>query len=936
MSRTQELWTFDKLSLQKTVFGEFENNFSVSITLDQSRDSTKVIVRNYNSNVLKPNTICYMPTLGMWWIVASDKATRHSGNLYEHELQLLGAIEILAHRDMINCGFNKDRYTLGSFLTRLASFIDFELPIYFDYEYFNSLVNIGYIKTFENYTPLSAIKEMLNGINAIPKMTFEITGNVLTSATIHIIPKTGHGEKIDISEFDDEREIKTIDRNSYGSTVISNTQNCVVSEIVRYPLDGGVCFGSQTGKDEWENVEVSLPFNADYVEKISISGKRYNLRGTNSENSSYWLGDTVNVSGMQLEDLMYDLSTKLGREKFFIKNIYNHATTAQKVFLDNEKEEILEAIEEYGCLTFYNGTSFTFNRSWDAIPVKSEEASFNDNLKKATSSYADNCMYWEQGSNKIKNFSWLGKWCLQATKLFNNNQSASDYLQFVIYDKHGIKVTILPLIESGFFKNTVRFVVHYRPQVSAKLKLDNDINGKDTNIYNQNGKLVDEVALSKLISSHSNEIKSEEITRFAVYKKIDYIPSIGSIVVDGDTKYVINNLSLDFSELEDDYYVKATITLTRDTACKSTMVSGNNNIRDYDCPQKYNVNREQIYRDYYEFRYTQPTTYDDDYYLNNLSSLLSFGNKGYGNENYMCYIKVSNPQYTSLYFKLETTRFTICKGSIVSVDFVDNNIIGYCKGNTTVPVLNLFALFNIEELYTMPITYTDSKGEFTSIELMLVDSDQYYTQCVDYFVSQEYSQENLMYFYYQPMISNTMWEQAENDEHRLFISEPDYKKDGLEKPKFEFITQFGNANGIVIGNDFLKGATCDSEHIIVFYFYETDREINEDNVGGNASDYIGGAGSNVTVLNACEFYYNNNGMLRIFLNSRITYNRTNGVKVLTFPNTIDLKDKNIVICMAKVGMSGFITEQRVLLGLNNVKVSALDHLDLYLEHYKLK
>lgn len=948
-SRTQELWIFDKVTLEKQVFGEFENDFSTCLTLDQARDSTKVIVRNFNSKVIEPNTICYMPTLDLWWIVGKEQNTKYGGNYWEHEIQLLGAIEIFAHRDMVNCGFNKDRYTLGTFLTRLASFIDFELPISFDYTYYNQNKKIEYIKTFENFTPLSAIKEMLNGINAIPKMSFTITSNALTGAIISIIPKTGiNNEPIDIDNFDEEKEVKTIDRNSYGATVISNAKNCVCSGIVKYPSVGGVIPTQNGGKVEYDSSFIQLPTNVDYVEKITLSFFEF-------KHFFSFVTDTGQLVNLLETDIAQVEDTMSRRNSLIVfDSIYNYILNYQELHhdrpctniineLDKNKEKIISTLMEIGSgITLRNGETFVVKNFYHQLDTDDITVGFGDEMFYKTYSNTKYCMYWKQGDSRIMNMSWFGDAISNISKTI---------FKVVPYEQDIYKVSglvnfyrRLPDVGTGFAKNPMKFAVYYQPQVNVKVKVDNDNVGKDTNILNQNGKLVDIKALSKLLLSHSNEIKSEEITRYKVYKSFASVPKIGSVVNNNGTNYIINNLSLEFSELEDNYYIQATITMTREVACKSTMISGNKNIRDYDCPQNYNIEREQMYRDYFEFSYRNDTDNVDTYSVI-LDNVMTFGNKAYMNyANIVSFLKVKNSLYPlGLYFKKENTTVSLGKSIYSILDFGDNNIIGYNALNSSSPTLNVLDLFTVVELYGIPISYTDSLGETTSITIKLIKEEDYFT-CVKNYYDSIGEDENVNYFNLTPIIPYEMYNNVLNIG---IIDEQEYNKDGLEKPKFEFTVELNNANGIIVSNNIFDEITCEDDEMIVYYYVETQHIINEDNTSPEIEQYIDidTLRKEVLVDKACVLTFGLDEQqlpskvyqLNINFKNRLYYHIPSAELIDDRgDNTTNLKGKNIAIFCAKVNVSGNVLEQKMIIGINNVKNNTTSHLNLYLNNYKLK
>ena len=132
-------------------------------------------------------------------------------------------------------------------------------------------------------------------------------------------------------------------------------------------------------------------------------------------------------------------------------------------------------------------------------------------------------------------------------------------------------------------------------------------------LYNQNGKLTDSVALSKLMLSYAKEIQSDSITKYGSYYSFDSVPKVGQVVGIDNIPYVINNVSLDMLPNESGYFIMGEFTLSKQIALKSTMVNPNTNIRDYGIPQNYNVKRKQLYRDFYELNLFNDSSNDTPY-----------------------------------------------------------------------------------------------------------------------------------------------------------------------------------------------------------------------------------------------------------------------------------------------------------------------------------
>src|SRR5690606_27413014 len=94
-----------------------------------------------------------------------------------------------------------------------------------------------------NYSLLSALRDILDSYNYCPKLKFNAydVGGVPTvlSFDLTLISKTGSNETpLDITHFDDVRETSIFNRNSFGSTVVSNAENVISTKTKNYPLIG--------------------------------------------------------------------------------------------------------------------------------------------------------------------------------------------------------------------------------------------------------------------------------------------------------------------------------------------------------------------------------------------------------------------------------------------------------------------------------------------------------------------------------------------------------------------------------------------------------------------------------------------------------------------------------------------------------------------------
>ena len=939
----RELWLFDKISLERYSIGEYDSNFNVNLVLDGTKDTTKIIVRNYINEDIKPNTICYLPDLDLWFIVRKDICRRYTHEisaLYEHEIELVGAFDILVNRDMTNCGFNKDRYTLRTFCERLASVVDFELPIAFNFDYFNENTKIGYIKTFENYAPSSAFIELFNGMNATPKMSFVYDQNYkLTSAIIKPIPKSGIDERVDISVFESAEETLTSEKSNYGTRVVSNIQNCVSSDLIRYPASGSAMLSCDERSLSWTNAYLKLPQKADYVDRIVLfpnnvrvdfiirdddavdetyTGRQYSSYSDNS-NMSYFIRDAIDYLQNQPDSARL---TKAIRELQSLISVF-------------EKKDI----DQLG-ITIRNKEVVEF---LDKGLVNKQELTFGDKLYyNVEVQDQEKCIYWEQGSNKISNFRFWNQ------VLLNQQSYRADI--FDESERNPYKSLYVEIYFTPFYSNTgflvrpTTYAVYYRPQVSVKFKADNDLNGKDTNLFNQTGKLVDTKAVSKLIDSHAKLVSSNEITRKGIFQNFTQVPKIGTIVNNNGVDYIITNLSLDFAEndLNNENYVVVEATLTKQIACKSTLVSANNNIRDYDLPQNYNIHREQLYRDILELDYTLSNKENTYIKLD-----FNFGVKTYGtNENYVALIKTRFND-SDHYYRLETTKVSFNKSVSIIVDFGDNNIIGYSKAQTNQFVFDIFRLFNQTSLANVPISYVDEKGELDSISMYVINTKDYQATCEHYLVGGGYSGDKISYFLYTPLFDESLYlypmalHSFETQKPYAYINEENYKKDGLEVPIFQIVQQFIETNGIVIGDDICRYVECGTNEYLVYSFVVSNTNITNENIPQTT---ISSANNKLVVSNGVEINFDDNTRkLEISLLNRYeidtpTLNRTNGT-----PYLVPTLGKNIGIVLQKVRATPYqlltnqyeIIDTKLLFALNNCKANTNNGvLTLYINNYK--
>ena len=127
-----------------------------------------------------------------------------------------------------------------------------------------------------------------------------------------------------------------------------------------------------------------------------------------------------------------------------------------------------------------------------------------------------------------------------------------------------------------------------------------------------------------------------------------------------------------------------TYSLSTDRIGRSEDVTADSSIKDTDIPQKSNIVRDQLYRDYIEVGYTKDYTCDTSLFMGSpstqLASLLVFNDDGCGfNLNCVAYIKGVDSASTVYYRAIDAIEYDLCKAKLLVADFQDNNHLGYYR-----------------------------------------------------------------------------------------------------------------------------------------------------------------------------------------------------------------------------------------------------------------
>lgn len=997
------VYVFDKKTWERSLLGEVQNDFNMSLVLDGTKDSMKIIVQGYEETKIEPYTIVQHLKTNTWWIVSSDKVERYmneDGFFYIHNLEVLGAIELLNARDLTDCGFNSKTYTVEEFLTRLIKLSNFEFNPFFDN---NPLLNrkVEFIKTFENYTLLSAMREFLDGFNYSIKLRFyTITSGTKTylsqTCYLTLVSKSGDDSLTshDISYFNDVRETKTMNKESFGASVVSNAENVISSIAKTYPSTGGVKCSAHEYLIKAENAVIRLPSKV-------YKGNWLALCTTQAFVELHFSDDDYDLTKKELlinplDDNSFDnafdkIETKIGE---YLAHI-NKSSMRDEIIanLNSQKERIISEIKRASTIKLYDGINLEpVNNSTMNITkgkdmpylVKvdyyshaddNEPFVFCDKETKQCLSKKWTGIAWERGSNEITGFDGFepdtGRTAtivirnLEYTDLqenvslpdyLGNNGSSYDFYKYdeITSDLTHIIIQIRTPTNSGYtihFRDNAQWVVNYIPMSDLKVKVDNRTDALDTHLYNQNGKLTDNYALSKLVNSYAKEISSDTITRFKTLYNFNDVPKVGSFVSYNSEQYVINNISLSFVQNEDTnygtdfgYQIECEFTMSKYCATKSLMVNPNTNIRDYGIPQNYNVKRKQVYRDFYELNYSYNEDNETNYYLQPQYSLY-FGNRPNENINYVCLIKLhydhSIEGSTYYYYQLETTIYNMNKMIYVMLDFNDNNIIGYGSMNVYSGFVISRVLSGQTDVLNTPISYVDEKGKFQDIEILWLDNLQL-TEVYDRYEQDIASEPNYDTFKeaggtlynYSVFIPSSIYTIAwTNNKYKIKLTEDDYEKDALEVPVFEYACQIDDTTEVLIGDNILKQY---QGNYIYFYSYVRGQNFTQDNVDEENNIYEDSG--DLYLDNSASIEFSSNALhiqlwdYSTYTNDRFAYYDDNpiysGYDYAIFRHAYNLDTQEEIVDLILIAKN--------VPDANVIEVDGIDTIDIKINHYKLR
>lgn len=888
--------------------GDVQQGYNISETLDGTKDSAKYRILSYQNIEITPYTILRHHEKN--WIVSHNRVNRYEneqGFMYEYEIQCLGFIELLNARDLTDCGFRANKYSVRQFVQRLFALSNCEHGVYFEpsitsQNIFDLDQVVEYNKVFENYTLLSALRELFNGFNCGIKARLQQNGPVW-DIYLNIIPKSGDVRytKLDIDDFDDVEAISNIDKNSYGSVVVTNAENVVPSKPIRFPVVGTTRLKSQSHTTDSKNACIMLPNNVFRATKLTLvpNGVQICFGVSNSVVKKYTLYSNV-YDDYAVDNILADLIS-------YARTNYNDEIADS---IGNNLDTIKNNLKLANSFEFYDGFLYDAVNNKVKYPEDSptgmkiiqvhnpkptanpqnRKMIFTDKLTSDSMLYQREGIYWERGSNLIRGFDYFDEednvYAKQIDIVYSALGQAKAFEETISGVTYDIRVWAADdglLFDMGI-SNVLPMsaFVEYIPMTNIKIKANNGIHNNNIQVYNQTGKLTDSIGLSKLINSYAKEITSEEITRNMIYYAESNLPRAGQLVNNNGIDYILNNISYEYALNEENWVIYAQVTMTKAVATKSLMVNADSNIRDYGIPQNYNVKRKEIYGNAWQVVYSR-TYQDTNSKVSRFTLPLALDLKSIAGQSavyqfkyepsepygYVAFIEcgADYPTYddpddpyatgstSSYYYKLDCTKYTLKNQLIIMVDFQDNNIIGYDTQNISSgwSTATFFAI-GLRAINT-PVSYVDQKGELNNINISFVRGTNVSDVYNDYTDGVGYDESSL---FDGSVFLDTDGEIFSLAEHYsdFEITATDYNKDALEVPVFEVSYQIISSDDVIVGENIFDNH--EGEDVVIMYgWWETTQNVNEHNALHIAQNELLASDGRFEMEQGCEIRYNN-------------------------------------------------------------------------------
>jgi hypothetical protein len=829
---------YNKLDNSLLVSLDILDIFNIEDNLNESPSNmkVKVITSNTYREEFEVNTVAYHNDTNSWWVIKSDESTYLTTGEYEHEIQLIEYLEFYSYRHLPNCAFAPDTYTLQEMLTRLftiskqtnikiidpaPSFLDFGKTMPF--------------LSFENFTVANALKTIGRSINAIPKMFIDTTLGFVPTLTF--INRNGLDNAMlqtlnDIFPVAYEKNANSSDQ--FTTRSISNISNAKSSNLVIAPKQGG--FKNISPESPQYNAETAVITLPSKIESIEFMRVFFEVE--------LKLDDRIIFKGYYYDEkVFYDelrarLSSSPQRVKLFNNSFYSLDDSEFNVLNNILLSKFPNAIEQ----SLLNSTdiidigfesltdrwlknkmvftdSFTFNQI-DDVPIKERTCVYEKftNTIKMSKTYRDGlpigASIADPLSGVVNGYYLLGQIGKQTGGGFNRA-----YLQLALNSN------------SFFFPNKVYtpnalVQVGYYPIADIKVSYDNDNEAQDEKFFNQNGKVIDSLSVTKLITSHTNDSVEGTKIRNARYKSpednFNSILPLGQLVREGNEIYLVSQRSIDGQVKNGNEYYNVIYTLSRNRIARSENIVADSAVVSYKTPDDNLVKRSQLYKDYIELSLENGNK-DPEPYINMSKILLLENNFAGTNFDFTVladnsYRPVGASTNVSVRYIQNPTIFDLHKSKLLNVNWQSNNLIGYRVEDT--PSKNPVQT---------PILYTNALGFARSFKLLFLDTVNL-NNAIIHFAGQyptEYQNDPFVPFSDLTKVNDLFFGQSVSGQGNfsIEIEENGYGKDAFEIPVFEYMIQgnddYNPLGNVIIGNELFT--TYSKTSIVYNYVVSTTR-----------------------------------------------------------------------------------------------------------------
>jgi hypothetical protein len=586
-------------------------------------------------------------------------------------------------------------------------------------------------------------------------------------------------------------EKNTNSSDQFLTRSVSNITNAKSSSLVVSPLSGGFKMITPNAQEyNPENSVIFLPSKIDKVEFVRVFPKvvveLFSVISGTVTITPLFTGYYTNSNLIKQKAIdnvsVFDLYTLTDLQDMTLPS-------AEQLSQINYNDALSTATQ----VSLFKGL-FTIKTKFEFDTAKIQAPPFDEIIK-----VQEKTIHWRPSTNELvmsKNFrEGLAVGAVPEQFRFNlviNEKSVAGT------GTEQIRVRILTQ-GSGYFgskvpTDTTLVQVGYYPIADIKVSVDNDNNAQDEKFFNQSGKVIDAVSVSKLITSHTNDSVEGTKIRNARYESPDDdytdILQLGQLVRDNNQIYIVTQRSIDGQVKNQNEYYNVIYTLSRNRIARSENIVADSSVISYKTPDDNLVLRSQLYKDYIELSLSNGN--HDVPYLN-LRKILNLDNNNAGTKFDFTVLAKNSFGSTTIRYVKNPTVFDLYKSKLTNVNWQSNNLLDYrldTTGSTFVQT---------------PILYTDNLGKANNFELLFLDSNNIED------ANKEYNSPTVIdplvpfgdltqvptSFYNNDVIGDS--------EFSIRITEPNYNKDPFEIPVFEYMIQgnddYNSLGNVIVGND---------------------------------------------------------------------------------------------------------------------------------------